>query len=54
MTNTVPVVNTSYSFADLVKKAEGEDYNKPDIAYEFSNGSKKESTDKTSSGIYER
>jgi hypothetical protein len=53
MTNPPPVRVTNYSYADLVKKAEGEDFNKPDIAYDFSNGSKKESTDKTDSGIYE-
>jgi hypothetical protein len=40
MTSTPPVRVTSYSYADLIKKAEGEDFNKPDIAYEFTNGRK--------------
>lgn len=55
MANTPPPVKvTSYSFADLVRKAEGDDANKPDVAYQFSNNRKFDSTDKTDSGIYER
>jgi hypothetical protein len=37
---------------ELVRKAWGKDWNKPDVAYEFSGGRTFESTDRTDSGIY--
>lgn len=36
-----------------VKQAWGPEYVKPDVAYEFSNGRKFLSSDKSSSGIYD-
>lgn len=45
---------TNRSWKEMVDKAAGKDKNKPDVAYEFSNGRKFDSTDSTSSGIYER
>jgi hypothetical protein len=42
------------NFADLVKRREGDDYNRPDPSYQFSNNREFQSTDKTESGIYRR
>jgi hypothetical protein len=42
------------SWEQLVRQREQEDYLKPDVVYEFSNGRKFQSTDHTDSGIYER
>lgn len=42
------------SWEEIVKKAWGKEWNKPDVAYEFSSGRKYDSTDSTDSGIYER
>lgn len=41
------------SWEEMVRKAWGKDWNKPDPAYEF-NGRVFESTDRTDSGIYEQ
>jgi hypothetical protein len=40
------------SWLEMVLKAWGPEYSKPDIAYEFSNGEKKESTDYNGSTLY--
>lgn len=42
------------SWKELVQKAWGKDWNKPEKAYEFSGGREFESTDRTESGIYKR
>lgn len=41
-----------FSWADIVARAEGDDLNVKECAYEFSNGRKFYSTDKTSHGFY--
>ena len=47
------LVHTSTrSWADLVRKAWGKEYTKPDVVYEFSGGRKFESTD-ANGGPYE-
>ena len=46
---TTKVVN----LRDLVQKAAGKDYKKPDPAYQFSNGRKFQSTDDKATGIYQ-
>lgn len=43
-----------YTIGGLVSRVEGSEKNKPEVVYEFSNGAKKLSTDRTSKGIYER
>lgn len=43
---------TEISFLTLVLGVDPDHY-KPDVVYEFSNGEKKVSTDRTDSGIYE-
>lgn len=48
------LVHTSTrSWKDMVQKAAGKDWNKPDVVYEFSNGRKFESTDASGGGPYE-
>lgn len=42
-----------YSFLAMVVESDKDHY-KPDVAYEFSNSRKFESTDGTESGIYEK
>lgn len=37
---TPPVVAKPIDYAALVRKQEGEDWNKPEVAYEFSKGRK--------------
>lgn len=50
--NEQRVKTRELSWKDLVQKAWGKDWNKNEVVYEF--GERKfESTDKTSSGIYE-
>ena len=44
---------SSRTMKELAQQAEGKDWNKPEVVYEFSNGRKFESTDNTDSGIYE-
>lgn len=41
------------SWLQLVQQAWGEKLNVPDTAYEFSNGRRFDSTDRTNGGIYE-
>jgi hypothetical protein len=41
-------------YAAYVRKIEGEEFNKPDDAYEFSNGRKFKSTDRGTTGFYRR
>lgn len=53
MTNPPPVKTRALSWEALVRQREGEDYNKKEVVYEFSNGRKFESTDSTDSGIYD-
>lgn len=43
-----------YSIAQLVREHEGKNMNKPEVCYEFSDGSKKVDTDRTESGVYKR
>ena len=43
-----------YSIAQIVRELEGKNMNKPEVCYEFSDGSKKVDTDRTNSGVYER
>ena len=53
MANTPPPVTTNnIDYAALVRKVQGEDANKPEIVYKFSNGKEYKSTDNTNSGIY--
>ena len=53
MANPQPVVTKPLDYAALVRKLEGKEWNKPDVAYEFSNGKETDSTDRTNSGLYE-
>lgn len=41
------------SWEEMVKRAWGKEWNKPDVVYEFSNNRKFESTDSQDTGIYE-
>ena len=55
MSNTTPKpVFRTYSIGGLVRKLEGEEFNKPQVVYEFSDGSKKMDTDRTENGYYRR
>lgn len=55
MSNTTQKVTTrSYSFRSEVLKKWGPEYNKPDVAYRFSNGRTFDSTDRATSGIYKK
>ena len=47
-----PVSYRVFSWAEMAIVAWGEEWGKNDIAYEFSNGVKKESTDRYTTGIY--
>ena len=38
MSDQIPVQTKPIDYAALVRKALGEDYNKPEVVYEFSNG----------------
>ncbi len=52
--STPPIVQTRHlSLEELVRKAWGKEYTKPDIAYEFSGGRKFESTDGREGGPYD-
>lgn len=48
MSDTAPVTTKIIDYAALVRKAQGEDANKPEIVYEFSN--KREFKDSGSNG----
>lgn len=49
-----PVNYQLVPFSELCKRAWGQEWGIPDIAYRFSNDVKKDSTDKTELGIYRR
>jgi hypothetical protein len=56
VTDSVKQPNTktlSVNWGAEVKKALGAEYSRPDIAYEFSNGRKFNSTDQSDHGVYE-
>jgi len=44
----------AYNIGGLVKTLEKEEFNKPQVVYEFSNGEQKRDTDRTTSGFYKR
>lgn len=44
----------TYTQGGLVRALEKEEYNKPQVCYEFSNGETKVDTDRTENGIYKR
>lgn len=50
---TKPPTTREINWKGLVAKVDP-DLNKPEIAYEFSNGRKFESSDRSDTGIYER
>lgn len=55
MTDSVKQPNTRTRVIDLgaeAKKAWGTEFARPDVGYEFSNGRKFDSSDKSESGIY--
>jgi hypothetical protein len=48
-----PVVTRNFTFLDLAMRAWGSEFHAPDHGiYEFSNCARKDSTDKTRSGLY--
>lgn len=51
--NPPPVTTKPIDYAALVKKAEGEEWNKPEVAYEFSNN-RKFNDSGSNGGIYEQ
>lgn len=50
--NNQPVTTRTVNYKDLVVKAAGKDWKKPETVYQFSNGRKFESTDANETGIY--
>ncbi len=50
--NQYPVTTRTGNYKDLVVKAHGKDWKKPETVYQFSNGRKFESTDQYETGIY--
>ncbi len=54
MENSKPVTTRILNWGAEVRKAWGDEYQKPDVAYEWSNGKKHESTDRTENGFYRR
>ena len=52
MANPLPVTTKTLDYAALVRKVLGEEVNKPETVYEFSDGREFKSTDKTNHGIY--
>lgn len=48
------VTTTTVSASALTKKMWGAEYNKPDVAYVFSNGKKFVSTDRSTTGVYRK
>lgn len=52
--NGGPVTFRVLSWADWAQRAWGPEWRKPDVAYVFSNGEKKDSTDQTTNGVYTR
>lgn len=53
MANNQRVTVRTINLKDLVQKAAGKDYKKPETVYQFSNGRKFESTDDKPTGIYQ-
>lgn len=49
-----PVTTRIINFNQLVRKIWGKEFNKSDVAYEFSNGRKFESSDRGTTGIYRK
>ena len=47
-------VTRNYTLKELVARVEGKELNKPEVVYEFSNGVRKVSTDRTEKGFYRR
>lgn len=43
-----------YTIGGLVRQLEAEEFNKPQVVYEFSSGEKKVDTDRTENGYYRR
>lgn len=52
--NGLPVTTRDYSWGDLVIREWQEEWNKPDTAYEMSDGRRFDSTDQYQTGIYRR
>lgn len=52
--NGKKVTTSQFSWEQMCIQAWGEEWNKPDTAYEFSNGKKKDSTDRYTTGIYRK
>lgn len=52
--NTKPVTTRKTDFASEVRKHWGDEFYKPDVVYEWSNGKKFESTDRGTTGFYRR
>lgn len=50
--DTAPTPTSQLDWRSLCQRAEGKDWTKPDVAYEFSNGRTFDSTDRSDSGIY--
>jgi hypothetical protein len=49
---TQQVTVRTVNYKDLVQKAAGKDWKKPEVVYQFSGGRKFESTDDKETGIY--
>ena len=52
--NGNPVSYRQISFSDMAKRAWGQEWGVPETVYVFSDGTRKESTDMNTSGIYRR
>lgn len=52
--NGLPVTTRNFSYADLVIREWGAEWNKPDTAYVMSNGRKFDCTDQYQTGIYRK
>jgi hypothetical protein len=52
--NLPPVHTRTLDYASMVREAWGEEWGKPEVVYEFSNGRKFYSTDRTEHGVYRR
>lgn len=50
--NGLPVSFRTYNWLSMVMERWGPEFNKPDIAYEMSNGREFESTDQGTTGFY--
>jgi hypothetical protein len=52
--NGKPVTTSYFSWQDMVVREWGAEFNKPDTGYKFSNGEKKDNTDRYQTGIYRK